>query len=906
MARSVTKPCFQRPSQGRTSGLLLSRVAFAFVLAACSNLMADTGEPLVLTFEGSVGAAVKTANREGLGREYMACDRKSPTLSKSLATPIENGFTVAAWVRLDAYANQGRRGFTSTNPAIIAKLGGETTALLRVDGKWPQFVTVEENGNARSATGFQPLPLGEWLHIAASWRDSRLALYVNGSLQAARQHRVSLEFDEIVVGGDRDRRFLGGVDEIELYPRELSAGEIRALAQNRGLATLRDFSWRPSIGSSTYKALEAEAAAIRPLIGGLSTTAEVVPWTADGALDLLVASEPAYFGHRVAIHTLIDSDDRKLPVYSGGDSVTLEGQNFKLLARTDGRFDLLAYGAGTPYGGAEIICYENLGPLGAPRFAPPKPIHVDGKSLAAALDDTPGPWTLHDFDGDGVEDLLLGAGEGMGANYWPDGVPMWNGKEFPNSGPGRGYDILGNWLGQPGVTRLYWARGRRSTSGEFEFEQTRPVYAGSGDYQVQWKFESPSLTPGVLTIKDKSYIILVGDVDKVLALPVEWVAGELRTGQAQPLLRHNAALSEMYWTNSVCAADLNRDGKDELLLSGNPGRIVVLEGDAVGEFRELGSLETNGGSLQVDTLATPARGDWDGDRNPDILCGDSSGYLTYWPGTENPVIYGAPKYLRLQSGERVHHQAGPNGSIQGPNEARWGYTQASLGDWDGDGTVDLLVNDIRGEITLYKQIAKPTQVEPRRLTYRGAPLKVAWRTRPAVLPASWGYANDQSALLYLNWDGDLALATSERAGGVDLTESQVMRYVDGSTVRLSGVRGHWGRAKLSIADWNSDGLWDVVWGHCGGVNRYIWQDDAPSDATVCWLRNVGSNTDPVFERLELITLADGEPLEFGVHNSSVWPTDLNRDGRLDLLVGAEDGRIYYFFREELRSSADRN
>ena len=68
----------------------------------------------------------------------------------------------------------------------------------------------------------------------------------------------------------------------------------------------------------------------------------------------------------------------------------------------------------------------------------------------------------------------------------------------------------------------------------------------------------------------------------------------------------------------------------------------------------------------------------------------------------------APAFVNrgyLEAGGRViRHMAGPNGSVQGPAEAKWGYTNPSVADWDLDGDLDILVNDIRGEVVCYPNI----------------------------------------------------------------------------------------------------------------------------------------------------------------------------------------------------------
>ena len=59
--------------------------------------------------------------------------------------------------------------------------------------------------------------------------------------------------------------------------------------------------------------------------------------------------------------------------------------------------------------------------------------------------------------------------------------------------------------------------------------------------------------------------------------------------------------------------------------------------------------------------------------------------------------------VRLKSaGETLRILAGPNGSIQGPAEAKWGYTVVDVADWDHDGKLDVLLNSIWGKVLWYR------------------------------------------------------------------------------------------------------------------------------------------------------------------------------------------------------------
>ena len=106
--------------------------------------------------------------------------------------------------------------------------------------------------------------------------------------------------------------------------------------------------------------------------------------------------------------------------------------------------------------------------------------------------------------------------------------------------------------------------------------------------------------------------------------------------------------------------------------------------------------------------------------------------------------------------------AGPNGSIQGPAEAKWGYTTLSVADWDGDGLADLIVNSILGKVVWFKNIG--TRTEPKLAAAQ--PIEVEWDGAQPSL--AWGWMRPEGKALLTQWRTTPFVVDWNRDGLTDL------------------------------------------------------------------------------------------------------------------------------------------
>ena len=296
--------------------------------------------------------------------------------------------------------------------------------------------------------------------------------------------------------------------------------------------------------------------------------------------------------------------------------------------------------------------------------------------------------------------------------------------------------------------------------------------------------------------------------------------------------------------------------------------------------------------MKFGALSTPCGFDWDGDGDDDIIAGNTAGYISFIENLGgDPPKFAGPKYLEA-GGKVIRIQAGPNGSIQGPCEAKWGYTTQTVGDWDGDGLPDILINSIWGKVAWFRNVGTRTQpklaaAQPIEVVWPGKPPKPAWnwwnpkgralvtewRTTPVVV--DWNH-DDLMDLVMLDHEGYLAVFERRKTRGkLELLPGRrIFVNEKGEPWQLNGGRaGKSGRRKLVVVDWDGDRRPDIL------VNS----------GNADWFRNIETRDGKVVLR----NMGQLDARNVAGHTSSPTVVDWDHNRIPDLLVGAEDGHFYY-------------
>jgi len=485
-------------------------------------------------------------------------------------------------------------------------------------------------------------------------------------------------------------------------------------------------------------------------------------------------------------------------------------------------------------------------------------------------------WKYVDYDGDGALDIVAGFGD------WTD------------YGWDDAYNSRGEWTNGPLRGFVFWVRNQGTTA-EPRYGKAQQVEAGRRNVEV---YGWPSPNFGDFD-GDGDLDLLCGEfLDGFTYFQNIGTRKRPRYADGRRLRSEESLLKMDLQMIVPIAFDWDRDGDLDLICGDEDGRVAFIEHtglvtDGLPQFRQPVYFQQRAKDVKFGALATPYGVDWDGDGDEDIICGNTAGYIGFFEnlgGGENPV-WDQVKLLEA-GGHTIRIQAGRNGSIQGPAEAKWGYTTQTVADWDGDGLLDIVANSIWGKVVWYRNIgvegeplldtARPIEVE-----WQGPPPKPAWnwwdpvgrelvsqwRTTPVAVDWNWDGLMD---LVMLDYEGHLAFFRRSKEEGA-------LRLLPGERIfcdergeplfLIRGPAGKSGRRKLEVVDWDGDGRLDILF---NGENAD-------------WYRNMGERDG----KTVLKNLGPLDARKISGHTSSPTTVDWDGDGVPDLLVGSEDGRLYY-------------
>ncbi len=606
----------------------------------------------------------------------------------------------------------------------------------------------------------------------------------------------------------------------------------------------------------------------------------------DGDMDLLVSCPDKPSNGVYYFENPTQNPAEKMPVFKAGVRVG-DGAHYMLLSQVAGEPVLL-----TP--GQEIrrnpatgrFDFEQPRPIAAPR----NPHSSTSENIRANM------WRYVDFDGDGDQDLLIGTGD-------------WSAYSWDHA-----YDARGQWRNGPLRGNVYLVENSGDDENAVYTSVPRRLQAADSDIEV-YGWPCPNCAD---FDADGDLDLLCGEFLDGFTFfqnigsrtEPRYGAGQRLTDVAGQPLKMNLQMI------TPTAVDWDGDHDLDLIVGDEDGRVALLENagtlhNGMPMFNPPQYFQQQADTLKFGALATPFGVDWDHDGDDDIVCGNTAGNIAWFENlgiADNGLPrWSAPQLVHIKSTHRLslpnsqssHDKlshdspsrvppafpalypfrvlAGSSGSIQGPCEAKWGYTTLSVADWDADGDLDIVYNSILARIGLLLNDNGDFIEQPLDSGQRELPPEWLWWQTPAsdtltqwrTTPVAIDFDQDQKLdLVMLDQQGYLTLRSA--AGPAQ----RVFVDEDGQPWRLNPKScGGSGRVKLSVVDWDGDGRLDVL------VNS----------ENAAWYRNCETRDGHVV----LKKIGNLARRNIAGHTSSPTTADFDGDGQPDLLVGSENGRIYH-------------
>ena len=329
------------------------------------------------------------------------------------------------------------------------------------------------------------------------------------------------------------------------------------------------------------------------------------------------------------------------------------------------------------------------------------------------------------------------------------------------------------------------------------------------------------------------------------------------------------------------------------------GYVFLIENSG-GEFINRGKIQADGRPVDVYGAPTPNMEDFDGDGDLDLVCGEFLDRFTWFEnvGTREKPVFSKGRFL-----------ANNEGIIKMDLE----MIIPSAVDWDGDGDVDLVVGDEDGRVALLENTGTvkdnmPEFLSPAYFQQHADLVKFGALATPFAV--DWDEDGDQD-LICGNTAGHIGFIENLDGGNPPKWNKPVYLESGGEVIRImAGDNGSiqgpaekkWGYTSLSVADWDGDGLHDII------VNS-IW-------GKIQWFKNVGSPGHPVLDGIKPVRVDQKEGARKPAWNwwnpeeghlvtqwrTTPYATDWNGDGLNDLLMLDPEGYLSFYERYEKNGS----
>ena len=283
----------------------------------------------------------------------------------------------------------------------------------------------------------------------------------------------------------------------------------------------------------------------------------------------------------------------------------------------------------------------------------------------------------------------------------------------------------------------------------------------------------------------------------------------------------------------------------------SPAALTVTRASNSYTFTSAGNLQSDGSPLNVGDLSAPTVTDLDGNGRLDLLVGKSDGTVLRYEQT----AAGSPGFT---AGTALTTTGGGTMDVGA-------YSAPTVTDLDGNGRLDLLVGNYDGTVLRYEQTAAGSLSFTAGTTLQstgGGTMDVGSYSAPTVTDLDGDGLLD---LLVGNYDGTLTRFEQVAVGSLSFTAAVVLTTSRGSNIN----EGYY--SAPTVTDLDGDGLLDLVIGRNNGPLAFYEQPAAHSAS------------------FDLVSPAP--PAIASISFTKPVVTDLDGDGRLDILVGSYDGTV---------------